>query len=472
MTNPYPLHMSKLAKSVLFLSMLMVMNSELLAKEIAGKTIITKGVVQATDSIPGLQRILKRRSPIYGTDLVTTELDSKAQLRMTDGGMIALKENSELLIANYEFNAVDQTGSVVMELVKGGLRSVTGAIKSEKGNYQLKTPIGSIGIRGTHYEVEIIQGELFIAVWEGAVDISVDIGGAEQYVPLGDGEDYAYAKIDESGEVTEFLEPPENFNAGHSSDPKDEEETKETKKTEETETTKTAEKTDETKSTEATGEESDAAGQKTETSGEETDVVGQQTETASEETDVAGSQIQAEDEEILVFQVEQLSTPNQEQQVQEVVIVVEPIEEETDFITQDIAATELALTREEELSELIAARTGIFVYDQVSNLVFDTEAGSNFAASMSINFDTSEISNGSLSFDDADGVEWFAAFNGAFNGTGLDLGVNFASHGNELADGTIDSVFTEGVDELLNVFELFEVDNAEITTNGRFNLSH
>jgi hypothetical protein len=457
MTNPYPLHMSKLAKPVLFLSMLMVMNSELLAKEIAGKTIITKGVVQATDSIPGLQRILKRRSPIYGTDLVTTELDSKAQLRMTDGGMIALKENSELLIANYEFNAVDQTGSVVMELVKGGLRSVTGAIKSEKGNYQLKTPIGSIGIRGTHYEAEIIQGELFIAVWEGAVDISVDIGGAEQYVSLGDGEDYAYAKIDESGEVTEFLEPPENFNAGHSSDPKDEEETKETKKTEETETT---------------GGESDAAGQKTETSGEETDVVGQQTETASEETDVAGSQIQAEDEEILVFQEEQLSTPNQEQQVQEVVIVVEPIEEETDFITQDIAATELALTPEEELSELIAARTGIFVYDQVSNLVFDTEAGSNFAASMSINFDTSEISNGSLSFDDADGVEWFAAFNGAFNGTGLDLGVNFASHGNELADGTIDSVFTEGVDELLNVFELFEVDNAEITTNGRFNLSN
>ena len=471
MTN-LPLHMLKIAKPVLFLSMLMAMNNELLAKEIAGKTIITKGIVQATDSIPGLQRILKRRSPIYGTDVVTTELGSKAQLRMTDGGMIALKENSELLIANYEFNAVDQTGSVVMELVKGGLRSVTGAIKSEKGNYQLKTPIGSIGIRGTHYEIELIDGDLFVGVWEGAIDLKYNRGGEKQDVSLGDGEDYAFAKLAKSGEVTQFLLPPDNFSAGHSSDPKDAEETKETKKTEETETTKTAEKTDETKATEATGEESDAAEQKTETSGEETDVAGQQTETASEETDVAGSQIQAEDEEILVFQEEQSSTPNQEQQVQEVVIVVEPIEEETDFITQDIVATELALTPEEELSELIAARTGIFVYDQVSNLVFDTEAGSNFAASMSINFDTSEISNGSLSFDDADGVEWFAAFNGAINGTGLDLGVNFASHGNELADGTIDSVFTQGVDELLNVFELFEVDNAEITTNGRFNLSN
>ena len=173
------------------------------------------------------------------------------------------------------------------------------------------------------------------------------------------------------------------------------------------------------------------------------------------------------------FQEEQSSTPSQEQpQDQEVVIDVEPIEAETDFITQDIAATDLALTPDEELSELIAARTGIFVYDQVSNLVFDTEAGSNFTASMSINFDTSEISNGSLSFDDADGVEWFAAFNGAINGTGLDLGVNFASHGDELADGTIDSVFTEGVDGLLNAFELFEVDNTQIITNGRFNLRH
>jgi hypothetical protein len=376
--------------------------------------------------------------------------------------MIALKENSELLIANYEFNAVDQTGSVVLELVKGGLRSVTGAIKSEKGNYQLKTPIGSIGIRGTHYEAELIEGVLFVAVWEGAVDISVDIGGVEQYVPLGDGEDYAYAKIDESGEVTEFLEPPENFNVGHSSDPEYEEEEEEVEEVEEA--AEEAEAQEEAEEAEAEAQEEEAE-EEAETETAET------TETTGEATDVAGQQIETASVESVGFQEEQLSPPSQEQpQDQQVVIDVEPIEAEIDFIVQDIAATDLALTPEEELSELIAARTGVFVYDQVSNLVFDTEAGSNFAASMSINFDTSEISNGSLSFDDADGVQWFAAFNGAINGTGLDLGVNFASHGNELADGTIDSAFTQGVDELFNVFELFEVDNTQIITKGRFNL--
>lgn len=452
MINTYPEQMRRITRPVILLIMLMTMNSGILAKELAGKTIITKGLVQATDNEPGLQRILKRRSPVYGTDLVTTDADSKAQLRMTDGGMIALKENSELLITNYQFIAEDDSGSVVLELIKGGLRSVTGAIKSNKGDYKLKTPVGTIGIRGTHYEIELIQGQVFIAVWDGAVDISVDVGGSGKNVSLGDGEDYAYAKIDDSGEVTELLAPPENFSQGHSSDP-EEEQTKEDSEGEGSE-----------QEGEQTSEEEQAEGsdQKGEQSSEEEQAEG--AEQLTEET---------EDETLVLQEDGSPSTSDEEpQQAEEVVLVEEPFAEETDFIAQDIVEEELALTPAQELTDLIAARTGVFVYDQVSNLVFDTQTGTNFAASMSINFDTSEISNGSLSFDDSGGEEWFAAFNGSINGASLVLGVNFASHGNKLAAGNIDSVFTEGIDGLFNVFELFEVDNTEIRTQGRFNLSN
>jgi len=51
MTNTYPLQMRKLTKPVVFLSVLMAMNSGLLAKEIAGKTIITRGIVQAGQTV-------------------------------------------------------------------------------------------------------------------------------------------------------------------------------------------------------------------------------------------------------------------------------------------------------------------------------------------------------------------------------------------------------------------------------------
>ena len=76
-----------------------------MAAEIAGKTIIARGNVYATETTTAKDRKLRRRSPIYGVDVVKTDANSKTQLRMTDGGMIALKENSELVISKYEFDA-------------------------------------------------------------------------------------------------------------------------------------------------------------------------------------------------------------------------------------------------------------------------------------------------------------------------------------------------------------------------------
>jgi hypothetical protein len=160
--------------------------------------------------------------------VITTGKNSKAQLRMTDGGMIALKQNTELQISDYQFSDENGKGSVVMELVKGGLRSVTGAIKAKNGgDYSLKTPTGSIGIRGTHYEVELIDGEMFLAVWDGAVDVTVDSNGGNT-VSFGQGENFSFGVVSADGEVTELLEAPKNFSKGHSTnDSEDESENEE-----------------------------------------------------------------------------------------------------------------------------------------------------------------------------------------------------------------------------------------------------
>ena len=93
---------------------------------------------------------------------------------MSDGGLIALKENSELNIANYEFNSTTQQGSASIELIKGGLRSISGVIKKNGGAYSVKTPVGSIGIRGTHFELQLIDGDMYVAVWDGAIDLTLE----------------------------------------------------------------------------------------------------------------------------------------------------------------------------------------------------------------------------------------------------------------------------------------------------------
>ena len=89
--------------SVFLLSLAASSVSTALAQEVAGKTMLARGDVMASDDTNTDSRKLRRRSPIYGNDVVVTGAEAKAQLRMTDGGMIALKENSELQIANYQY---------------------------------------------------------------------------------------------------------------------------------------------------------------------------------------------------------------------------------------------------------------------------------------------------------------------------------------------------------------------------------
>ena len=175
---------------------------------VAGKTILARGAVLATDAESAQQRTLKRRDTVYGVDKITTGEKSKAQFSMSDGGLIALKENSELNIANYEFNTTTQQGSASIELIKGGLRSISGVIKKNGGAYSVKTPVGSIGIRGTHFELQLIDGDMYVAVWDGAIDLTLE---DQSVVSLGSNEPFSFAQVTSSGRVIKTTQAPAVF---------------------------------------------------------------------------------------------------------------------------------------------------------------------------------------------------------------------------------------------------------------------
>lgn len=175
---------------------------------VAGKTILARGAVLATDAESAQQRTLKRRDTVYGVDKITTGEKSKAQFSMSDGGLIALKENSELNIANYEFNTTTQQGSASIELIKGGLRSISGVIKKNGGAYSVKTPVGSIGIRGTHFELQLIDGDMYVAVWDGAIDLTLE---DQSVVSLGSNEPFSFAQVTSLGRVIKTTQAPAVF---------------------------------------------------------------------------------------------------------------------------------------------------------------------------------------------------------------------------------------------------------------------
>lgn len=412
---------------LLIMSVVFSMNFSACAKSSAGKTLVARGEVTALDPklATSSKRKLKRRSEVFSNDVVNTGEKSKAQLHMADGGLIALKQNSELVISNYSFNQDGQKDNVVMELVKGGLRSVTGKIKTSNGDYNLKTPVGSIGIRGTHYEVELVSDKMFVAVWDGAVDVSLQVGEqAGELLSLGDGADYSFASIDAAGNVEQFIEPPENFNSGMTVE------------------------TDESDEEQAESEE-DNEGSEQESSGQDEE---QSTTTSESEEDDSIAEASVSDDSTSVQVNEQTSDTS--------------IDEDDSFIATD----DFNSAEGDSVENLISDRSGAFTYNQLSMFSAESTSGGvkNPTLYMNIDFDSLGVTAGELTFEDNDG-QWRASFSGNVNLDGnLSLDVSHASHGNNLADGDINASFLDGIDSILGGFQLEELLDKTQKASGNF----
>lgn len=120
-----------------------------------GRILVALGDVSAERG--GQTISLKARADIEQGDLIKTGPTSNAQIRLTDGSIIALKPVTEFKFDDYQFTG-KQDGSEkgAFSLLKGGFRTITGAIgKQNPDSYKVKTPVANIGIRGTFYNLAI-----------------------------------------------------------------------------------------------------------------------------------------------------------------------------------------------------------------------------------------------------------------------------------------------------------------------------
>lgn len=103
----------------------------------------------------GASRVLSVRSDVREGDLLTTQLDTFARVKFRDGGEVVLRPGSQLKVDRYAFaEAEPASDNIVLSLLKGGLRAVTGLIgKRSKERVAYKTPTATIGVRGTHFGI-------------------------------------------------------------------------------------------------------------------------------------------------------------------------------------------------------------------------------------------------------------------------------------------------------------------------------
>jgi hypothetical protein len=360
------------------------------ALEPAGKTIMARGAVAATADQQS--RPLKRQSPVFQVDLVSTGSDSSSQLRMVDGGLLSMQADTELAIRNYQFDQERGESAVSMDLLKGGLRTITGTLPKTGKVYELNTPVATIGVRGTHYEAIMQQGDLYLAGWDGIIDIKVTVPGANEGFSLGPEQPFRFAIVRANGQVELLLRAPEIFTDN-------------------------------------------------------------QPFTLADQAVYAG----------------QYATPTFSGSLQDWL----PATETLSVIAGRYVYDNEQLAAAWDLQGMDSInRSGVATFDLLSEQSFSSSSGplTNLSMSMQVDFNAAWVPSGQLSLTDSGG-EWYAAFNGVFGSQSLELFINFASHGNQLADGTISALFINDANAILGNLNLHEQNSPSIRLDGGFMLT-
>jgi FecR-like protein len=111
-------------------------------------------------------------SDLFTNERIRTGEASAAQILLLDKTTLTIGPSAELTLDRFVYNPSKGTGQVVLNAVQGALRFVTGS--QNPRNYTIKTPVGTIGIRGTIVDLIIANGEVTVILVQGLLSTTVN----------------------------------------------------------------------------------------------------------------------------------------------------------------------------------------------------------------------------------------------------------------------------------------------------------
>jgi len=145
-------------------------------------TSLTGTVQVQTGTAPG--RTLRQGDEVQQGDTVSTGQLSSVVLKFDDGQVAALTSNSRMTITAYQYNPAAESGNVLLSLISGGMRAITGLIgRRAPAQVAYRAATATIGIRGTDVTIATADGNVVVSVTEGA--ISFTMNGQTVQVPAG-----------------------------------------------------------------------------------------------------------------------------------------------------------------------------------------------------------------------------------------------------------------------------------------------
>lgn len=121
---------------------------------------------------------------VFEGDLISTAAGGSVVVRLDDGAKLLARPNTRIILSRIENAGALDKLSHSIELMIGAMRYVTGSVgKSRPEAVRFKTPIATVGIRGT--DVDIVHAPTPDNVSESGTYVRVNAGGIE--LAAGDG---------------------------------------------------------------------------------------------------------------------------------------------------------------------------------------------------------------------------------------------------------------------------------------------
>ena len=128
-------------------------------------------------------RALAAGSEVYANERIRTGDAATAQFMFLDKTVLSLGPKAELLLDKFVYDPNRGAGQMVVNAVQGSFRFVTGA--QNPNNYSIKTPVATLGIRGTVIDLLVQNGQTIVLLVEGAVSIRMTNGQTYQLTKPG-----------------------------------------------------------------------------------------------------------------------------------------------------------------------------------------------------------------------------------------------------------------------------------------------
>ncbi len=134
-----------------------------------GRIAAVEGKVEAV--LNGTAREVEKGEAIYQGDWIETGKDGRARVELNDETELVVGPSSRVHVDEFVYDPGSDKGKVLFEVGVGIVRFTTGVLESE--SYEVKTPVASIGVRGTIFDVIVaaIDFATTVIVYEGLVEL-------------------------------------------------------------------------------------------------------------------------------------------------------------------------------------------------------------------------------------------------------------------------------------------------------------